>query len=65
MTEEETKEICDALEPWVRAARVMDVISVKPHDDDGVRRYLPGVWPTAKNLRDLRKMFEKLGGVLG
>ena len=48
-----------ALEPFMRAAKVIDSRPTIPKDFEGARGYLPGVWPTVGDLRRARTAYEE------
>lgn len=40
--------------PFVRAANIIDALSPRISDDQPLREYVPGAWPTVGDLRRLR-----------
>jgi hypothetical protein len=52
----ENARLREALDPFARAARIIDAIpsEFRPEDDVGARDYLPRLWPDVGDLRRAR-----------
>lgn len=54
-------ELFNVCDPFARVANIIDSLPSKPTDDVPLRDLLPGVWPTAGDIRKLRDAMKKLG----